>query len=131
MIDEDGYLHVRGRQQDLREVCGQAVLPLDVSNALCSHPHVRYAVSVPAPAGAGGFGSIVTLAPETETDEADLRAFVSHHHGPHAVPEIIVFDSSIPTTEQGKPDRNAITALVFGDDSSPAEHEVTAGEGGI
>ena len=131
LIDEDGYLHVRGRQQDLREVCGQPVLPLDVSNALCAHPHVRYAVSVPAPTGAGGFGSIVMLAAEPEINEADLRAFVCHHHGPHVVPEIIVVDSSIPTTEQGKPDRNAITALLFGRDPPAPEHEASAGEGGI
>ena len=59
LLDGDGYLHIRGRRQDVREIDGQTVLPLDVSNALCSHPHVRYAVTVPARADARGFGSLV------------------------------------------------------------------------
>ncbi len=131
LLDGDGYLHIRGRREDLRHSRGQAVLPLDVSNALCSHPQVRYAVSVPAAADAGGFGSMVTLAPEAEMGEADLRAFVRDHHGSHLVPVVIILDGPIPTTEQGKPDRKVITGMLFGRDASLAEHGAPASDGGL
>jgi fatty-acyl-CoA synthase len=131
LVDGDGYLHVRGRQHDLRRICGQAVLPLDVSNALCAHPHVRYAVSVPAEARAGGFGSLVKLAPGAELGESDLHAFVRDRYGPHLVPEVITLSDRIPTTEQGKPDRKVITRILFGRDAPPAAHEAPASEGGI
>ncbi len=90
LLDNDGYLHMRGRRQDLRTISGQAVLPLDVSNALCSHPRVRYAVSVPAEAHAGGFGSVVQLAPGAGLGESDLQAWVRDRYGPHLVPETII-----------------------------------------
>lgn len=131
LLDENGYLHVRGRQQDVRQVSGQTVLPLDVSNALCSHPHVRYAVSVPAHADIGGFGSMVTLAPDTEIGESDLRAFVRDRHGPHLVPSVITESDRIPTTEQGKPDRRVITGMLFGHHVSLSAHGAPASEGGI
>jgi fatty-acyl-CoA synthase len=131
LYDGEGYLHIRGRGQDLRRVCGQTVLPLDVSNALCAHPHVRYAVSVPAEAAAGGFGSVVKLAPGAELGESELRAFVLDRYGPHLVPEVITLSHRIPTTEQGKPDRAVITGMLFGGDVQPAAHEASASDGGI
>ncbi|MFZ0091079.1 MAG: AMP-binding protein [Solirubrobacteraceae bacterium] len=130
LLDDRGYLHIRGRRQDLRRVCGQAVLPLDVSNALCSHRDVRYAVSVPAPADAGGFGSVVKLSPSAGLGESDLRAFVRDRYGPGLVPEVIALSDRIPTTEQGKPDRSAITVMLFGRDAPPAPGGPTS-EGGI
>jgi fatty-acyl-CoA synthase len=131
LLDGDGYLHIRGRQQDVRRICGQAVLPLDVSNALCSHPHVRYAVSVPAPADTGGFGSVVKLSRDAGLGESDLQAFVRDRCGPHLVPEVIILSDRIPTTEQGKPDRRVITGMLFGRDVPAAAHEAPASEGGI
>jgi fatty-acyl-CoA synthase len=128
LIDGDGYLHVRGRQQDLRRICGQAVLPLDVSNALCAHPQVLYAVSVPAEASARGFGSVVKLAPGVDLGESDLHAFIRDRYGPHLVPEVITLSDRIPTTEQGKPDRKVITGMLFGRDAPAAAHEAPASE---
>jgi acyl-coenzyme A synthetase/AMP-(fatty) acid ligase len=130
-LDGDGYLHIRGRQHDARLISGQTVLPLDVSNALCSHPQVHYAVTVPARADAGGFGSVVKLAPEAGLGESDLQAFVRDRHGSHLVPEVITLSDRIPTTEQGKPDRRAISQMLFGHDGLPPAHVAPASEGGI
>ena len=131
LLDGDGYLHVRGRQQDLRRINGRAVLPLDVSNALCSHPHVHYAVTVPATADASGFGSVVRLAPGAEGSESDLQAFVGDRHGRHLVPEVISLRDQIPVTEQGKPHRGKITSMLFGRDVAPTAHTMRASDGGI
>ena len=107
LLDADGYLHVRGRAADAREIDGSTVMPLDVANALCAHPEVRYAVAVPV---GGGVGSIVTLAPGSDTGEKALREFVRENYGDRLVPSAVLVSDRIPTTEQGKPDRVAIIA---------------------
>ena len=109
LLDGDGYVHVRGRAADAREIDGTTVMPLDLANALCAHPDVRYAVAVPT---GGRFGCIVTLAPGSQTGAGELRAFVRDHFGDTLVPEIVLVTDRIPTTEQGKPDRVAITAAL-------------------
>lgn len=131
LLDGDGYLHVRGRQQDLRRIAGHAVLPLDVSNALCSHPHVQYAVTVPANADAGGFGSVVRLVPGAAVSDSDLQAFVRERYGRHLMPEVIRLRDQVPVTEQGKPHRGVITSMLFGRDVPPTAHSIRASDGGI
>ena len=109
LLDADGYLHVRGRAADAREIGGRIVMPLDVANALCAHPEVRYAVAVPV---GDRFGAIVKLAPGSLTGNGDLSAFVRDRCGDTLVPAAMLLADRIPTTEQGKPDRVAITAAI-------------------
>ena len=52
-VDHDGYLHVRGRATDQRQVAGRWLMPVDVQDALCDHAEVRYALAVPAGGGSG------------------------------------------------------------------------------
>ena len=108
-LDLDGYLHVRGRAADQRQVCGRWVMPVDVQDALCDHPEVRYAVAVPAD---GGFRAVVVLAPGSTVDGDDLQAFVSACHGDHVTPVQIIAMDRVPVTEQGKPNRVRIAALL-------------------
>jgi acyl-coenzyme A synthetase/AMP-(fatty) acid ligase len=103
--DSAGYLRIRGRANDARTVAGRTVFPVDVQNALCAHPDVRYAVAVPVDAG---FVSIVQADSVTPTD---LCAWVRRSSGSDVVPEAIRVVERIPVTEQGKPDRAAITAM--------------------
>ncbi len=87
-------------------------MPLDVANALCAHPEVRYAVAIPIGPADGGFGAIVVLAPGASATPADLRAYVAQAHGDHLVPRVVVPVDRIPTTEQGKPDRTVIAPVL-------------------
>ena len=109
LLDPGGYLHVRGRAADAREIEGETVLPLDVANALCAHPEVRYAVAVPA---GRRFSAIVTLAPGSALGAPDLAQFVRDRDGESLVPEAVLVADRIPTTEQGKPNRAAITSAL-------------------
>jgi fatty-acyl-CoA synthase len=108
-LDLDGYLHVRGRAADQRQVCGRWVMPVDVQDALCDHPEVRYAGAVPAE---GGFCAVVVLAPGATVDGEDLRAFVAEHRGEHLTPRQVIAVARVPVTEQGKPNRVRIAALL-------------------
>ncbi|HXD63888.1 MAG TPA: AMP-binding protein [Solirubrobacteraceae bacterium] len=109
LLDLDGYLHVRGRAADQRQVCGRWVMPVDVQDALCDHPEVRYAVAVPAD---GGFCAVAVLAPGATVGGDDLRAFVAERRGEHLSPAQIIAVDRVPVTEQGKPNRARIAALL-------------------
>lgn len=108
-LDCDGYLHVRGRAADQRQVAGRWVMPVDVQEALCDHVDVHYAVAVPMD---GGFGAAVVLAPGAAADAGSLETFVGLVHGEHLVPRQITVMRRVPVTEQGKPDRARLAALL-------------------
>ncbi len=111
-LDRDGFLHVRGRAVDQRTIDGRAVMPIDIQDALCDHPAVRYAVAIPTEPDRGGFSAAVLLAPAATADTNGLMAFVAEQRGRHLVPDAIVAVDRIPITEQGKPDRVALTAIL-------------------
>ncbi|MCW2529635.1 MAG: AMP-dependent synthetase, partial [Pseudonocardiales bacterium] len=104
-LDNDGYLHVHGRLKDRRVVHGIALLPLDVQEALCAHPDVRYAVVIPKITPANGFDAIVLLQPESRLTMDELRTHVATRYGSHLVPGLLAVVRRVPVTEQGKPDR--------------------------
>ena len=112
LIDDRGYLHVRGRAEDARQLDRRRVMPLDVANALCAHPQVRYAVAIPIGPLDAGFGAVVVLAPGASPSALDLQSYVAEVHGHHLAPEAIALVARVPTTEQGKPDRLAIAPLL-------------------
>ena len=106
VLDDAGYLHLRGRAKDARTVGDRTVFPVDVQDALCEHPDVRYAVAVPTQTG---FRAAVLLRPDACVESADLRDWLVSRAA--VVPDTFLFLDRMPVTEQGKPDRIAITAL--------------------
>ena len=107
-LDAAGYLHVRGRAGDARGPAHRRVFPVDVQDALCSHPHVRYAVAVPTERG---FDAYVVPAPGHFVSGLDLLTFVRRRHGERLLLDDVVVDRDLPLTDQGKPDRASIGAL--------------------
>ena len=91
-----------------------SVMPLDVANALCDHPEVRVRGQCGARRAAGsarswkpsppGFATPWRGSSPSSCATATARRFV-----PEAV---LLLADRIPTTEQGKPDRVAITAAI-------------------
>jgi fatty-acyl-CoA synthase len=112
-LDGDGYLHVRGRAADVRDVDGVAVMPLDVEEAACAHPDVVYAVALPATAGPNGpLGVLALRAHGSSVEAADLRAHLERVVEPPAAVGEVVLVHHLPVTEQGKPDRSIIGELL-------------------
>jgi fatty-acyl-CoA synthase len=107
-LDTDGYLHVRGRAVDARGNALCPVFPVDVQNALCAHPAVRYAVAVPTDSG---FAALVVPMAGRCLSTPDLLTSTRRQHGPRLLPVSVVISNAVPLTEQGKPDRAAIGAL--------------------
>ena len=117
--DADGYLHVRGRQADMRTVAGHPVFPTDIQQAFCALTEVLYAVAVPAPAPHEGFGVAIVIRNTATATAADLVGWVRVHAGEHLAPSAAVLVDEMPTTEQGKPNRRTLVHLIWGRNSSP------------
>lgn len=112
-LDESGYLTIRGRTADRREIDGGTWFPVDVQQALCAHGSVRYAVAVPAPDDApAAFGAAVIAMPGSDLTVAQLVEFLTET-APHLAETPMVVVDSMPLTEQGKPHRAAVGALLF------------------
>ncbi|MFJ6676203.1 class I adenylate-forming enzyme family protein [Actinosynnema sp. NPDC091369] len=112
-IDADGYVRVTGRLDDVENVGGIKVHPLEVEHLLSSHPLVREAA---------------VCAVSNRDDSVQLRAYVVRADGPledadladelttlarrhltaYKVPRKVVFVPSLPRTGSGKLRRHVV-----------------------
>jgi acyl-coenzyme A synthetase/AMP-(fatty) acid ligase len=112
-LDVDGYLHVRGRAADVRDVDGASVMPLDLEDAACAHPDVVYAVALPSDEDPRGrFGVLVLRVRGTSLEADVIRDHLLRTVEPPASVGTVVVVDHLPVTEQGKPDRTIVTELL-------------------
>ena len=109
-VDEDGYLYVLGRADDVIVTGGENVAPGEVEEVLLEHPAV-------ADAGVHGredpewqhaVVAQVVLVAGNGASEDDLRAFCRERLAPHKVPKAITFVSELPRNQQGKLERHRL-----------------------
>jgi acetyl-CoA synthetase len=106
-IDEDGYLWLLGRIDDVMNVSGHRVSTTEVESALVDHPSVAEAAVVGANDATTGQAimAFVTLkSGELGTPEKgeELRNHVSTKIGAIAKPKMIIFTDDLPKTRSGK-----------------------------
>jgi fatty-acyl-CoA synthase len=111
-FDRDGRLVIRGRIDDAVHTSGRVFFPVDVQQALCAHPDVRYAVAVPTRSSAEvpiAFSAAVKLRSGSRTTAHDLSVHL-HSINPNLPIAHVHVTAHIPVTEQGKPNRAALDA---------------------
>ena len=103
-LDEDGYLWLLGRVDDVMNVSGHRISTTEVESALVSHPSVAEAAVVGANDATTGQAIIayVTLRGGLSIDEKSLRDHVSKEIGAIAKPKTIYFTPDLPKTRSGK-----------------------------
>jgi len=106
-IDDEGYLWLLGRVDDVMNVSGHRVSTTEVESALVSHPSVAEAAVVGANDATTGQAIIayVTLRGGQEQSEAkgqELRQHVATKIGPIARPKTVIFTDDLPKTRSGK-----------------------------
>jgi len=109
-LDDDGYLWLMARRDDLIISGGVNVYPAEVERALLAHPMVDEAVvfGVPDPE----WGQRVTAAVAARGVTAgDLQAWVRDHLEPARRPKTVAVVESLPRTPTGKVDRRAARGL--------------------
>jgi acetyl-CoA synthetase len=103
-LDDDGYLWLLGRVDDVMNVSGHRISTTEVESALVSHPSVAEAAVVGAhdPTTGQAIIAYVTLRGGLDVDEKVLRDHVAHEIGAIAKPKTIYFTPDLPKTRSGK-----------------------------
>ncbi len=106
-LDDDGYLWLLGRVDDVMLVAGHNISTMEVESALVSHPSVAEAAVVGRsdPLTGQAIAAFVSLRGGFEGDTGlmrTLRDHVANSIGPIAKPKSIVFTPDVPKTRSGK-----------------------------
>jgi acyl-CoA synthetase (AMP-forming)/AMP-acid ligase II len=103
-LDEEGYLYLSGRADDVIIRGGENISPAEVEDVLLTHPAVADAaiVAIPSIEWGEGVGAAVVLKPDTEASEHELQHLVKSQLRSSRVPEVIRFEGELPYNETGK-----------------------------
>jgi acetyl-CoA synthetase len=119
--DEDGYISVLGRADDVVNVAGHRIATADVESALVSHPAVAEAGVIGKPDALKGeaIKAFVTLRTGYEWSDAlsaELVEHVRHVLGGLATPAELEYAPKLPKTRSGKIMRRVLKARELGID---------------
>ena len=118
-IDDDGYVWIIGRNDDVLKVSGYRLGSAEIESALVSHPAVTEAAAVGLPDKLKGniiHATVILKDGFSESDELanELKKHVDGEIGPIARPAFVVFADSLPKTRSGKIMRRVLKARVLG-----------------
>jgi acetyl-CoA synthetase len=118
--DQDGYLWIMGRVDDVIKVSGHRLGTMEIESALVSYPAVAEAACVGRPDEVKGEGVVafVTLEAGRKGDDKlrnELRAHVVKEIGALARPDDIRFTEALPKTRSGKIMRRLLRQIASGD----------------
>jgi acetyl-CoA synthetase len=117
--DDDGYIWVIGRIDDVIKVSGYRLGTAEIESSLVSHPAVAEAAVIGVPDEVRGsviYAYCILVEGRTGSDdlEAELKAHVRETIGPIAVPSKIDFVPALPKTRSGKIMRRVLKARAQG-----------------
>ncbi|HEY8348102.1 MAG TPA: acetate--CoA ligase [Symbiobacteriaceae bacterium] len=120
-VDEEGYIRIHGRADDVLNVAGHRIGTADVENVLVSHPAVAEAAVIgkPDPIKGEQIKAFVTLREGHQPSDDLTHALISHvrHHlGPIATPSEVSYVEKLPKTRSGKIMRRVLKAQELGMD---------------
>ncbi|MBK7980836.1 MAG: acetate--CoA ligase [Ignavibacteriae bacterium] len=118
-IDEDGYVWIIGRIDDVIKVSGYRLGTAEIESALVSHSKVAEAAAIALPHELKGnaIHAYVILKAGFKGDaelERNLKDHVGHEMGPIAKPDSVTFVDSLPKTRSGKIMRRVLKARAQG-----------------
>jgi acetyl-CoA synthetase len=123
--DEDGYIWIMGRNDDVLKVSGHRLGTMEIESALVANPLVAEAAVVGRPHEIKGESIVafVVLRGARPADPAkarqiveSLRDWVSKEIGPIAKPEEIRFGDNLPKTRSGKIMRRLLRTIANGEE---------------
>jgi acetyl-CoA synthetase len=120
-IDEDDYVWIIGRNDDVLKVSGYRLGSAEIESALVSHPAVTEAAAIGLPDNLKGniiHATVILKNGFSPSDELanELKHHVDSEIGPIARPAFVVFADSLPKTRSGKIMRRVLKARVLGQD---------------
>jgi acetyl-CoA synthetase len=121
--DEDGYIRIMGRIDDVLNVAGHRLGTMEIESALVSNPNVAEAAVVGRPDDVTGeaiVAFVVLKGSRPDGSEAqrivkELQDWVAKEIGPIAKPRDIRFGDNLPKTRSGKIMRRLLRSIAKGE----------------
>ncbi|MBP6562081.1 MAG: acetate--CoA ligase [Neisseriaceae bacterium] len=121
--DENGYIWIMGRMDDVLNVSGHRLGTMEIESALVANPLVAEAAVVGKPHEIKGEAVVafVVLKQDRPVGEdairiaAELKSWVAHEIGKIAQPDDIRFGENLPKTRSGKIMRRLLRSLAKGE----------------
>ncbi|WP_297428079.1 class I adenylate-forming enzyme family protein [Clostridium sp.] len=113
LIDEDGYLSIKGRRKDIIIRGGENISPTDIENHLIMHSEIQNAIVVGIPdeiLGEEIFAFVKVTKTSTITKE-DILKFLYGKVSQHKLPKYVEFIDSFPLTSTGKIKRTVLKQI--------------------
>jgi bile acid-coenzyme A ligase len=110
-VDEDGYLFIADRRQDMIVTGGANVFPAEVEAALSEHPSIADQVVIGLPDDEWGHrvhAIVAPVRPGPTPSEAELRAFCKDRLAPYKVPKSFELIDQLPRSDAGKLNRGLL-----------------------
>ncbi len=119
-IDEDGYIWIMGRVDDVISVSGHRLGTMEIESALVSHKSVAEAAVVGRKDELKGEVIVAFVSLEKDVNSftelvEDLKKHVVNEIGIIAKPEKIIISDSLPKTRSGKIMRRILRSLAAGE----------------
>jgi acyl-coenzyme A synthetase/AMP-(fatty) acid ligase len=131
-IDEEGYVYILGRTDDVIKIAGHRISPAEIENVVLEHPAVAEAsvVGVPDPEKGNVLVVFVTLKKDFKQSEelkSEIIKNIRERVGPIVVIKEVYFLDKLPKTRTGKIMRRVLRAIItkenLGDLSTLEEQE--------
>ncbi|WP_053206110.1 class I adenylate-forming enzyme family protein [Jiangella muralis] len=106
-IADDGWYRVLGRADDMMNVGGENVYPIEVEKLLLTMPGVRQAAVVPVPHPRKGQVPVAFVKADGLTED-QVREYALAQGAPHAHPRRVWFVGELPLGGTGKIDRGSL-----------------------
>lgn len=109
-LDEQGYLHIEGRMDDMLKILGNRVYPQEIRAEILAVEGVQEAEVLPLkdPNGQSKLAAFVVTSGSSQLDAGTLRRQVAERVPSYMLPEIFRFYDRLPRTLNGKVDRTAL-----------------------
>lgn len=108
--DEEGYLYIEGRSDDVIISAGWTMSAVEIENTLLKHPAVAEAAVVGVPDALRGQVAKAYIVPKKREGDvtADIQAFMKAQLSAHEYPRHVEFVDELPKTPAGKINRKAL-----------------------
>ena len=103
-MDEDGYIYLAGRGDDMIIRGGENVSPEEIENALYSHPKIEEAavIGIPDPEWGQEPRAVVVLKKAEEATAEEIMAYCRPRLAGFKRPRSVIFVASLPRNAMGK-----------------------------
>ncbi len=109
MMDEDGFIKIVDRKNDMMIVSGFNIYPTEIEEVLAQHPGIFEAAAIGVPnAHSGEVVKIFVVKKDPALIEAEVMAFCKERLTGYKRPKFIEFRAELPKTNVGKVLRRAL-----------------------